>query len=64
MALSGHSAIAVEGPLSGAKRTLASRCSPASIYEYTHQSILPPKNRRPGAPIKIANGKREEYKPQ
>jgi len=34
MALSGHSAIAVEAPLLGAKQTLTNRCSPISIYEY------------------------------
>jgi hypothetical protein len=35
LAQSGHSATAVESPLLGAKRTLANRYSPASIYEYT-----------------------------
>jgi hypothetical protein len=35
LAHSGHSATAVESPISGAKRTLINRNTPASIYEYT-----------------------------
>ena len=34
-ALSGHPVRQSECPLSGAKRTLTSRCLPISIYEYT-----------------------------
>jgi hypothetical protein len=35
MALNGHSATAVESLLLGAKRTLANRCAPTSIYRCT-----------------------------
>jgi len=35
LADSGHSATAVQSPLSGVKRTLTNRCSSTPIYEYT-----------------------------